>query len=349
MNQDNDGYVWRHSRLARYAVAGLFVVAGIATLVATRAATTAVSAEAESGTANGVVTIDDQEASGGQAVRFDPVTGGVSLLKETGSYRTIQDLRYSDSGSRTTLDLYLPDHDGPFPLIVWVHGGGWLEGSKADCTPAQAGYMRYGFAVACINYRLSDEAVFPAQIIDVKSAVRWLRANASAYKLFSPKIGIWGYSAGGHLSALAGTSNGVSKFDVGDNLDQSSAVQAVVGYSSPTDLVAFVQTPGFEYNTADDSPPSRLLGGPVLDKRSLAAEADPATYVGSGDPPFLLFHGDQDDTVPWQQSQLLHDALRQAGRSSEFSLLPGTGHVGGELWTEDTYYKVGTFFDNQLR
>ena len=159
-----------------------------------------------------------------------------------------RDLVYVGNGhERHKLDLFVPEKaDGPLPLIIWVHGGGWQNGSKDGCPPLRDGYTERGYAVASINYRLSGHAVFPAQIEDCKAAIRWLRAHAKEYNLDPQRFGVWGSSAGGHLVALIGTSGDVKEFDVGANLDQSSRVQAVCDYYGPTDFTVFVTTPGYE-------------------------------------------------------------------------------------------------------
>jgi len=141
----------------------------------------------------------------------------------------------TDGHERQKLDLYLPKAEKKLPLIIWIHGGAWLAGSKTDGVPLN--YLAEGYAVASINYRLSQHAIFPAQIEDCKAAVRYLRANAQKYNLDPNCFGAWGPSAGGHLVALLGTAGDVNEFDTGKNLAVSSRVQAVVDYFGPTDLL----------------------------------------------------------------------------------------------------------------
>ena len=156
-----------------------------------------------------------------------------------------RDLVYAKTPQRElALDLYIPDGATKPPLIVWVHGGAWRAGSKAK--PPALWMLERGYAVASISYRLSQQAVFPAQIHDCKAAIRWLRAHASKYGYDAERIGAWGASAGGHLVALLGTSSGVKELegDLGYN-DQSSRVQAVVDYFGPTDVTAMSKFPAF--------------------------------------------------------------------------------------------------------
>jgi acetyl esterase/lipase len=261
-----------------------------------------------------------------------------------------RDLAYVANGhERHKLDLFVPEKtDGPLPLIIWVHGGGWQNGSKEGCPPLRNGYTGRGYAVASINYRLSGHAVFPAQIEDCKAAIRWLRAHAKQYNLDPQRFGVWGSSAGGHLVALLGTSGDVKGFDVGAHLDVSSRVQAVCDYFGPTDFTVFVTTPGYESHASATSPEAKLLGGAVMENKDKAARANPITYVSRDDPPFLIVHGDQDRTVPINQSQLLFTALKEAGVSAHFHTIKGAGHGQG-FGGPEIEPMVSAFFDRVLK
>lgn len=264
--------------------------------------------------------------------------------------KAYRDLEYVQKGhERQKLDLYLPEKSaGPLPLIIWIHGGGWQNGSKENCPPLRDGYAERGYAVASINYRLSGHATFPAQIEDCKAAIRWLRSRAKEYRLDPARFAAWGSSAGGHLVALVGTSGDVKAFDVGANLDRSSRVQAVCDYYGPTDFMAFVSTPGYASHASATSPESKLIGGAVKDNREKAARANPITYVSKDDPPFLIVHGDKDPTVPINQSQLLHEALKQAGVNVHFHTIRGAGHGQG-FGGPEISPMVEAFFERTLK
>jgi acetyl esterase/lipase len=262
-----------------------------------------------------------------------------------------RDLEYARVGEKKLLlDLYVPEKaDGPLPLIIWVHGGGWAAGSKEQVGAIRQ--LQRGYAVASIGYRLSGEAIFPAQVEDCKAAVRWLRANAAQYKLDGDHFGAWGSSAGGHLVALLGTSGGVKEFDVGNHLDQSSSVQAVCDFYGPTDLLQMDAhaPPGATLkHDPPQSPESRLIGGPIQENKAKVARANPITYIGPDDPPFLIVHGDQDATVPHHQSELLYDALKQAGLRVRFHTVEGGGHGVG-IGGRDVDDAVNGFFDRHLK
>lgn len=262
-----------------------------------------------------------------------------------------QNLPYAvtDSGP-LLLDIYLPANaKGPVPLIIWIHGGGWKNGSKENCLPLRLGFTERGYAVASIYYRLTGIAPFPAQIKDCKSAVRWLRAHADKYGLNPERFGAWGSSAGGHLVSLLGTSGGVSSFDAGGNLDMSSRIQAVCDYYGPSDFRTMGTVPGFERHSTPDSPESALLGGTPDTKPEAAAAASPVTYTTPDDPPFLIVHGDQDRTVPPDQSVRMDAALRAAGVKTELIILPGSGHGGPAFSSPDMTEKVASFFDCHLK
>jgi acetyl esterase/lipase len=257
-----------------------------------------------------------------------------------------RDLVYSTHPRPLRLDLYTPEGTSPHPVVVWVHGGGWQSGSKtvAPNHPALRQRSR-GYAVASVEYRLSGEATFPAQIQDVKAAVRYLRANADRFGLDPDRFAAWGSSAGAHLVALLGTSAGAPPFDdpAQGNASLSSAVQAVVDWFGPTDFrlqSASHQLP--------DSPESRLLGCAVPLCPERVREANPVSYVGPADPPFLIQHGSRDATVEPVSSEVLHAALLAAGVPSTHVVLPGAGHGGPEFTSASNLAIVESFLDARL-
>lgn len=264
--------------------------------------------------------------------------------------RVLRDIEYVAGGGKAqSLDLYLPKSDRPLPLIIWIHGGAWLSGDKERCPATQM--TARGYAAASLNYRLSHQAVFPAQIEDCKAAIRWLRAHAREYNLNAGCFGVWGSSAGGHLVALLGTSGGAKALEGGDgNPGVSSRVQAVCDWFGPTDFTqmeAHALTPGKPFNHNDaDSPESRLIGGALQENKDRARAANPITYVTPDDPPFLIMHGDRDPLVPHHQSVLLETALKKAGVEVTFHTVKGAGHgFGGP----EIMRMVEEFFDKHLK
>lgn len=263
--------------------------------------------------------------------------------------RALRNVAYVSKGhERQKLDLFVPPRaTNPLPLIIWVHGGAWQGGSKENCPALR--YLECGYAVASVNYRLSQHAIFPAQIEDCKAAVRWLRAHAKDHNLDPNRFAAWGSSAGGHLVALLGTSGGANEFDTGENLKESSRVQAVVDFFGPTDFTQMgkfsLPNAPFDHDVAD-SPESRLIGGAIQQNKEKAAKANPVTYVSQDDPPFLIMHGNKDNLVPYQQSELLRDALANAGVTVTLRIIEGAGHgFGGR----DIDNQVTAFIEQHLK
>jgi acetyl esterase/lipase len=285
-----------------------------------------------------------------QPATFKPLPGSKDMA----------DLEYGRAdGKPLLLDLYLPLNPpaGKVPLVVWVHGGGWSAGSRRN--PPALPLLKHGFAVASVEYRLSQEAKFPAQIEDCKAALRWLRANAGTYNIDPDHVGIWGSSAGGHLVAMLGATGGVSALDGAnkDNADQSSKLQAVCDWFGPTDFLQMdtqAAGKGQFLHSAPDSPESHLIGGPITDNPAKVAAASPLTYInakaakgeGKDLPPFLIMHGDKDPLVPYAQSELLRDALQKAGADVTLQIIPGAGHGFRGTEPADT---VVAFFEKHLK
>ncbi len=262
---------------------------------------------------------------------------------------TLRDIEYAVvDGISLKLDLFLPDAPSakPAPLVVYIHGGAWISGDK-DSTHAPA-VLGPPYAVASVNYRLAQQAPFPAQIHDCKAAVRWLRAHAATYGIDPHRIGAWGSSAGGHLAALLGTSGGIAELEgtVGDCLGVSSGVQAVCDSFGPIDLLTLVDPTSDIDVGAAYSPVGRLLGGPRDEHKELARLANPITHIDETDPPFLILHGDADEVVPYGQSVDFHQALAAAGVDASLYVV-GRGVHGGFPPFVDGLVKA--FFDRVLR
>jgi acetyl esterase/lipase len=243
------------------------------------------------------------------------------------------DIPYADTDHpRQRLDLYLPEaraSDKLLPVIAFIHGGAWRAGNKEGGRGQVLRFARSGeYAGVSIGYRLSSDAVWPAQIHDCKAAIRWLRAHAAEYNLDPDRIGVMGSSAGGHLVAMLGVSNGVEDLagDVGPDTEQPSGVTCVVDLFGPTDLLTMNDYPSRIDHDSPNSPESLLIGGAIQRHPDTARAASPLSYVTRDDAPILIIHGTDDPLVPFNQSEQFLAALKQAGVESYLIPVEG-GHT----------------------
>jgi acetyl esterase/lipase len=274
--------------------------------------------------------------------------------------RKWKDMSYASLSPSQKLDIYLPNEgNGPFPVILSIHGGAFMMGDKADgqLNPMLEGLKR-GYAVVSINYRMSGEALFPANIQDVKAAIRWIRAHAKEYLLNGDRIAAWGGSAGGNLSALAGTSGDVKELEGNRQGDtsKSSRVQAVVDWFGPIEFIQMdeqfkVSGKGKADHSEPNSPESRVLGKQITLIPEKVRAASPATYITKDDPPFFIQHGEMDPLVPVEQSVNLHKSLLKVLPSDKvsFEILSGAGHGGPQFEMKENLDKVFAFLDKWLK
>lgn len=277
--------------------------------------------------------------------------------------RKMFDIAYANTSPAQKLDIYWPEEgNGPFPIIVSIHGGAFMGGDKRDVqvTPMLEA-LKHSYCVVGVNYRMSGEAKFPALVQDVKAAIRWIRANAENY-LFDPdKIATWGGSAGGYLSLMAGVSAAIPELDdlsLG-NPDQPCNVQAGVAWFPPTDFLkmdeqladsGMAPREGDEHN-APHSPESLILGKQITRIPDLVRSANPETYVHADLPPFSIQHGTKDNIVPHQQSvNLAAKLVRVLGEDKvTLELLKGAGHGDPMFETPQNVKKVLDFLDTYLK
>lgn len=284
-----------------------------------------------------------------------PPSADVSTIK-----RKWQDIAYANLSPAEKLDIYLPDEgDGPFPVIISIHGGAFMFGDKADgqLNPMLKGLTR-GYAIVSINYRMSGEALFPANINDVKAAIRWVKSNAVAYKLSPTHIALWGGSAGGNLASLAGTSGSIKELEdlTMGNANQSSRVMAVVDWFGPTNFLLMDEQLKATGNGTPDhseanSPESKVLGQKITEIPAKVKMANPETYITKDDPPFFIEHGTKDQIVPTQQSVLFYEKLQKVLGKEKVTLhlLDGAKHGGEAFETPANLDLVFSFLDKRLK
>jgi len=264
-----------------------------------------------------------------------------------------QNIPYAkDTLKKHLLDIYLPANaTSNTPLVIWVHGGGWMSNDKY----ADMGYMantvrtfiEKGYALASIDYRHSTTAPFPAQILDCNEAIEFLYANSSKYKLDKDKIALIGFSAGGHLAsvvALALNNNIPEFYPAGKK--PSFKLKLVLDFYGPSDFLSLVGAADPEVTT---DPVSRLLGASPIKRPDLSKRASPVTYVDKNDPPFFIVHGEKDESVPYQQSVLLQSYLDLAKVRNELTIVKGAPHYGEMFDVEEIRVKLFAFLDANIK
>ena len=254
-----------------------------------------------------------------------------------------------DGNKRHLLDLYLPEapSEKPRPLVVYIHGGGWENGNKDNAGFLFALMKDKPFVGASINYRLTDQGPWPAQIHDCKAAIRWLRGHAKEYNIDPEKVAVFGISAGGHLVSMLGVTGGEKDLEgtLGKYADQSTRVTCVLDFCGPSNFLTFSNKGSIITPDDPKSAIAKLVGGPLKDHQDAGKNASPVNHITSDDPPFLIIHGDKDTLVPLAQAQEFHDALETAKIPA--TMLTGTGgaHV---FFSAELVERMRSFLDRHL-
>lgn len=288
------------------------------------------------------------------AAAFIANSAGMASAEPEARESVFKNIAYIPGGSDSEkLDVHIPANaPKPLPVVLYLHGGGWSGGDKAN-----GGYARtltkYGYAVVSANYRLSGEAPFPAQIEDCKAAVRWIRANAEEYGFDPKRIGVTGNSAGGHLSSLLAATSSSGIFDKGPNLERRSDVQAALVLYGPEDLSFYALKRDFEKTGSPSQNPStvnKFLGAELERSPEKAKAASPISYIGPDTAPILIIHGTRDKVVPSVQSVDFIEALKKAGGDGQLILIEGMGHGPPSKCFEGERAKaVLEFLDSHLK
>lgn len=268
---------------------------------------------------------------------------------------THSDISYAaDTSSFHKLDLYLPPNQKKSrPLVIWIHGGGWTAGNKFGDMDYMSllvkSVLEKGYALASINYRLAPEAIFPAQIQDCNKAIDFLYEKAGDFFIDKTRFAVIGFSAGGHLASLVGTSanNEIPEF-YPNRKKPEFKIRAVVDFYGPADFIARIGSMKLDEGDQKSTSTNLLGVQPVL-RPDLAKFASPTTYIDKGDPPFLIIHGEKDQQVPPTLSKLLDSSLKLAGVQSELIIVPGAPHSGELFGTDEIKNKVLVFLDAHLK
>ncbi|MGM3172886.1 alpha/beta hydrolase [Dickeya lacustris] len=282
------------------------------------------------------------------------------------SVKLISDVVYAQvpmrgySNVALKMDILQPEVKSPQPVVLFITGGGFINANKDNYIQQRLAMAQAGYVVASMEYRVAPTVMFPAPLEDVKSAIRYLRANASKFGIDANHLAVFGASAGGYLAAFAGTTSGSRQFDKGDNLDQNSNVQAVIDFYGLSDLTRVGE--GFPDNVVQKHTSASSTeaiwvngtsvfneGGPITRFPEKATAANPITYIGKHTPAFLIMHGSADTVVSPRQTEILHQALRQQGIESNYYLVNGAEH-GGVYWLQpEIMQKVIAFLDSHLK
>ena len=268
---------------------------------------------------------------------------------DTNQPQVIRDLPFASTGALTLkLDLHLPEKSPRSPMIVWVHGGAWRSGSRTSMPLGKL--VEAGYAVASVDYRLSTQARFPAQVHDIKAAIRFLRGHGAEWKLPTNSIVIAGDSAGGHLAALVGVSNGHAELEgaVGDDPKQSSAVQGIISFYGGANLMSILKQSTPHGLSVRVPALDLLLGGQPEVVPELARLASPVFHVDRSDPPLLLLHGDQDPQMPINQAHELMGAYRKLDLPAHLEVVHGTAHGGAAFYDAERMEVVKAFLERHF-
>ncbi|ACT05924.1 Alpha/beta hydrolase fold-3 domain protein [Dickeya chrysanthemi Ech1591] len=270
-------------------------------------------------------------------------------------------LTYNNMGRpvQLSMDLLQPYSPKPLPTVLFITGGGFMDAPKAKFIGQRVDMARAGYVVASINYRVVPMVTFPGMLEDVKTAVRYLRANAGKFGIDPNRIAVMGESAGGYLAALMATTNGMREFDKGEYLDQQSDVQAAIDLYGLSDLTSVGDDFSDEIKEAHKSPaiPEAMLvhgipwqgGGSILSDVAKAKKANPITYISKKTPPFLIMHGDADNVVSPSQTKILHEALLSQGVDSTRYIVKGADHAGFLWYQPEIMDIVIKFLDKNLK
>ena len=271
---------------------------------------------------------DEPQYSGAAGVTFAQVDAWFG--------HTVKDLK---------MDIIYPeDSEKVYPCIVWICGGAWRMMDRSAHLAYLSELARSGFVVASVEYRTTNEEIYPAQLTDVKAGIRYLRAHSKRYNIDTERFGVMGESAGGYLTAMAALANDPA-LDVGEYLEYSSKVQAACPWYPPTDVSAFPYESEAE---AAASMESLLLGKNVMLYKEDAIRICPVAYVSKDAPPFMIIHGTKDETVPFMQGELLHDKLEEVGCDVTLIAIEGANHADYQFFQRETWRRIISFFHEKL-
>lgn len=276
----------------------------------------------------------------------------VTISKDEPQYSVVSGLTFAQVDSwfghivrDLKMDIIYPeDKEKAYPCIVWICGGAWSMMDRSAHLAYLSELARSGFVVASVEYRTTNEAIYPAQLTDVKAAIRYLKAHSKRYNIDKERFGVMGESAGGYLTAMAALVNDPA-YDVGEYTEYSSKVQAACPWYPPTDVSCI---PYPSEADAAASKESLLLGKNVMIYKEDAIKICPVTYVSEDAPPFMIIHGTKDATVPFMQGEILHDKLEKAGCDVKLLAIDGADHADMQFFQKEIWQRISKFFHDKL-
>ena len=295
---------------------------------------------------NPSITVDDLRMDTDITYFQAPAFGGLVTqdLKMTVVYHKLSDMNFNEenNGIAGVCDTWSRDAMPKLPAIVWLCGGGWILTNRNNYLPNLMPIAKSGYVLVTVDYQGNNEARFPSQIVQIKAAIRYLRANANKYHIDPDRIGIMGESAGGYYSYMVGVTGSTKEFDVGPNLEFPSNVQAVCPWYGPAEC-SLEEYCGIKYHHY------LKLGGEISLESELAKRANPKSYLHNGMPPFLILHGEQDRFVPYWRSEEMYDAL--LGYNTDVSLvkIKGADHADVRFFQPEVMDIIIAFFDRTLK
>lgn len=275
-----------------------------------------------------------------------PTFGGLATrdLKMTIVYHRFADMVFTEenNGQPGPCDIWQREDQPRLPVIIWLCGGGWLLTNRNNYLPNLIPFVHRGYILVTVDYQGTNEARFPSQLVQIKAAIRYLRANANKYHIDPNRIGLMGESAGGYYSYLVGVTGEVKEYDLGANLDCSSAVQAVCPWYGPAEC-SLEEYCGIKYHHY------LKLGGEISLDSDLAARANPINYISKTTPPFLILHGEDDACVPLWRSEEMYNALIKNGVDVTLVRIAGAGHADIRFFQPQVLDIIADFFDRTLK
>lgn len=277
----------------------------------------------------------------------------LKIISKRPQYMTITDLTFSQVDSwfkhcrrDLRMNIMYPQYTQgkKYPCIAWICGGGWQQVDKSAHNLYLSRLAAEGFVVASVEYRTSNEGKYPAQIQDVKAAIRYLRAYAERFNIDEEKIGVMGESAGGYLTCMAALDNALG-LDVGEHLEKSSRVQAACAWYPPTDLTAFPHDSSEECAASAES---LLLGFNIMKHSQKVIECSPISKITKEAPPILIIHGNKDSVVPYSQSEKFYEKLKEEECDVTFLTLDGADHADVQFFQDETWDEIIQFFKEKL-